>query len=142
MCPSVLCPGRFVVSRIKGLFFSVSDRYHAARLDSHVLQIIFGAKGTPFTQRDVVFRSTAFIAMALDSYRHIRIAAQPGGLAVKRITSFGGQRGLVKIKIYIFIHERILSPLHFHTDFFFFHLPWRLARHLTGFRLDFVPAGA
>lgn len=78
--------------------FAPTDRVHSRRGNAERDQVVLGGLGAAFTEADVVFGGTTFIAMAFDGYANLRIRPQELRGLGQIIARIGANVGLVKVE--------------------------------------------
>ncbi len=88
---AVFGPARDVVAGRNRAFLAVGERAHARRLHAILGEIVFHARRAPRTQRNIVFARAAFVGMAFNRDRVLRILLQPLRLLGQGLLRFGRQ---------------------------------------------------
>src|SRR5882757_5548962 len=98
---AVLLPAFLVAFHARWLFLAVADGADPVCADSQTDQVLLDRRGAAIAQRQVVFRGTAFIAMAFDHNFDLRIVTQKIRGLGQRGSSVGTEVGFVEIKVSI-----------------------------------------
>src|SRR5690606_24445056 len=91
VCVSVHTPRFLVRARIERTLLAVGDGFDAAGLDAERDEVVLGRGGAAGAKRQVVLAGAAFVGVAGDEDAHVRVLAQPGGLALEHRAGLGGQ---------------------------------------------------
>src|SRR5438034_1282671 len=94
----VLGIGRVVGVRDLRPLLAVADRLNAAGRDAERDQHVLHGLGTTLAEREVVLAGAALVTMPLDRHGDVRITAQPFGLLLQGLLTFGLDVGLVVIE--------------------------------------------
>jgi hypothetical protein len=87
----ILRPAGNVVANGHRALLAVGDGPDARRVDAVLCQIVSHCRGTTRSERDIVFTRTAFVGVAFDCDRVLRILLQPLRLLDKRLRRFRRQ---------------------------------------------------
>src|ERR1017187_1745441 len=134
---SVFLPAGFVVLLPRRLFLAVTDRGQLIARNSHLHQVILSRLRPLLSQRHVVFRRPAFVAVAFHRQLVVRVilqnVAQFGRIRLQRLDRIGTQRVLVVVEIGVFdSRQQRIDPRACHRV----RQPLRLPNAVTRARID------
>src|SRR5580704_14006799 len=99
MRPAVLLPAVFRGSSAERALFSVADGLHPVRGDSERSQELLRRGGPAVTERQVVLRGAAFVAMAFNHDLDLGVGAQERRSGREGVASVGAHIRFVVIEV-------------------------------------------